>query len=521
MGSEVFQREATGLVKSIGPWNAFWLNAISSAAGGIVSSVYIFQLGPVVFPGGDYSIAFTIDVLGIIAIVSMYAFLTAMMPRSGGDYVFVSRTLNPIVGFFSNLNFTYWVLSFWGFTAFLAATYFSRLMGDFGESALASWSVTPTGLFVLGSIFSILTVLLLITGMKNYFRLQNFVLIYTLVAFVAVLVILGLGASNFHQSFNTWATTNHAVNGSDPYQSVISAASSAGFTVPGFTWAATLGLVPILWSISNLQMSSSYLGGEIRNAQSFKRHVTTMAGAAVIGTLQLALIAYFLVRTVGYQFLSSLVYSSSSFPSVANTYDFFVRILTPYMVYIDIGFFIMSFLLISINALIVQRSIFAWSFDRLVPTALARVSDRFHTPVINIVVSLLLAEILVFLFAFTSATALYAASTFGLIVTFTITAIAVGSYPYRHKAAFEASAVKYRVVGIPLMTISAILSILFMAFMSYYFVSLPVLSGFSLITLETLIVLLIVSAGLFYGSKAFQKSKGIDISLEFKEIPPE
>jgi amino acid transporter len=302
---------------------------------------------------------------------------------------------------------------------------------------------------------------------------------------------------------------------------VINTAATQGFSNPGFTWAATLGLVPILWSIANLQMTSSYLGGEIRNAQSFRRHFITMAGAAVVGTIQLALIAYLLIRTAGYNFLSSLVFSSSSFPSMASTYDFFVRILTPYMVFIDIGFFLMSFLLLSVNALIVQRSMFAWSFDRLVPTKLAAVSDRFHTPVICIAVSLLLAEVLIYLFAFTSATALYAASTFGLIITFTITAIAVGTYPYRHKTQFEASPVKYRVAGIPLMTVAAVLSLVFMAFMGYYFVSMPVLGGFSLITLYTVVILFVVSIAIFYGAKAYQRGKGIDISLEFKEIPPE
>ena len=56
----------------------------------------------------------------------LYATFTAVMPRAGGDYVFVSRTLHPWAGFAANFNITAWYL--------LVIAYFGYLLAPFGLS---------------------------------------------------------------------------------------------------------------------------------------------------------------------------------------------------------------------------------------------------------------------------------------------------------------------------------------------------------------------------------------------------
>jgi len=518
---KVFTREATGLIKEISTLDAFWMNLYANSP--LLAAVFVFSLAPALFPGGDLVTATAIATLGTIALGTVYSLATATMPRSGGDYVFVSRTFYPVIGFFSNFNLTYWIFAFWGFNTFLAATFIGRIANDVGQASLSSWLGTPSGLFVAGSIVSWLGGLLMVGRLRYYLALQRVLSVYALIIAVAVIVVLTSGAGNFHQAFNQWAISHQAVTGPDPYQTVIQTAQSQGFVNPGFTWSATLGVVPVMWGGLLTAWWSSWVSGEMKNARSVKNQIYSIVGSAVVCGLILAAIAYALVSTVGYDFFGSLAYSVSSFPALTASYDFYVRVLMPgpSVLFIDLGFLLMAFILIPMDVLFTTRSMFAWSFDRIVPAKLCAVSERFFTPVISIVVSLVVAEFLIYLFAFTNAVGLYAATTFGVMITYFITTIAVIAFPYVRKKMYGASPAKYEVGGIPLMTISGVISVLFMIFLSYYYITVPGLAGFSTITLETLIVLFVVSIAIFFAAQAYHKSKGLDPQLAFKEIPPD
>ena len=51
----------------------------------------------------------------------VYSEFAAAMPRSGGDYVFVSRALHPFVGWLMSFSQGAWLIFFWvGFNAWFA-----------------------------------------------------------------------------------------------------------------------------------------------------------------------------------------------------------------------------------------------------------------------------------------------------------------------------------------------------------------------------------------------------------------
>ncbi len=517
---KVFVREATGLVKDISTLDAFWMNLYANNP--MLAGIFMFTLAPALFPGGDLVVATIIATLGTIVVGVVYSLATATMPRSGGDYVFVSRTFYPVVGFFSNFNLNYWVFAFWGFNTFLAATFIGRIANDVGQSGLSSWLGTPVGLFVAGSIVSILGGLLMVGRLRYYLTLQRIVAVYALIVAAAVIVTLASGAGHFHEIFNQWAIANQAVTGADPYQTVIETAKSQGFVNPGFNWPATIGVVVIMWGGMLTAWWSTWVSGEMKNAQSLRNQMLSIVGSAVTCGVMIALIASALVNTVGYDFFGSLAYSVSSFPALTASYDFYVRLLAPsYVILIDLGFLLSCFLLIPMDILFTTRSMFAWSFDRVLPSTISKVSDRFHTPVISIVISLIVAEFLIYLFAFTNAVGLYAATTFGVMVTYFITTVAVTVFPYIRKQVYDTSPAKYSIGGVPLMTAAGIVSMLFMIYLTYYYIAVPGLAGFSLVTLETIVTLFVVACVIFLIARSYHKAKGLELDLAFKEIPPE
>lgn len=404
------------------------------------------------------------------------------------------------------------------------ATYISRLAGDFGLADTSAWAATSAGTFTISTIMVVVSCLLALVGMRRYFQFQTAYVIYATIALVVACIVLWVSAPTFHQTFNQWAIANHVVSGPDPYQTVINEAAKNGYSNPGFSWSATLGLVSVYFFIASWTWMSTVVAGEMKSAQMFKNQVIALVGSSLLGVIEIGLLVGVLLYAVGYDFLTSVVFSASTFPSIASTWDFFMRIVAPVwsMMLIDSAMMLMFFIFGPIAIYVCTRYMFAWSFDRVVPTKLAEVSDRFHVPILSIIICSLLTELLVYLLLFTGAVGLFSATGMGWLVSTFIVAVAVAIFPYRRKHIFEASPVKYRIAGIPAMTIAGLISALIMVGLGYYFATVPAIGGWAPVTAYVLLAELVSACLIFYLSKVYHQRKyGIDIGLAFQEIPPE
>ena len=110
-----FTRQATGLVREVSWVDAAIYNLIWSSVP--LSIAFILAFGPAFYVGGDLAIATVIAFVLALPCAVLYAVLSAAVPRSGGDYTWVSRTLHPSLGFASNVGFSFWATFFIGIYA--------------------------------------------------------------------------------------------------------------------------------------------------------------------------------------------------------------------------------------------------------------------------------------------------------------------------------------------------------------------------------------------------------------------
>src|SRR6266704_3500879 len=102
-GGGFYTRRASGLVRQISLRDVILLNIcyISFPLG----FLYITQIGGL-FAGVNLGLAFLLA--GVIALPHLfpYGYFAGAMPRSGGDYLSISRAINPFWGFLVNSTFT-------------------------------------------------------------------------------------------------------------------------------------------------------------------------------------------------------------------------------------------------------------------------------------------------------------------------------------------------------------------------------------------------------------------------------
>ena len=120
---QLFVRNATGLVREVSMWDALIMNTLGMNVA--LGAVFLLLQAPGNFPGGNMLLAIIIGTLVMaFTLLWVYSEFAAAMPRSGGDYVFVSRALHPFVGWLLSWSQGLWLIFFWiGFNAWFALTF--------------------------------------------------------------------------------------------------------------------------------------------------------------------------------------------------------------------------------------------------------------------------------------------------------------------------------------------------------------------------------------------------------------
>ena len=112
--------------------------------------------------------------------------------------------------------------------------------------------------------------------------------------------------------------------------------------------------------------------------------------------------------------------------------------------------------------------------------------------------------------------------TFACGYVFVATALAGALLPFRAKAAYQASpGAKYTIGGLPLVTVIGLLGSAAGVVFLYMFITNAQLGLTTQLANTVVGGVLLFSAAWYLIAKQVRKSRGIDVSFAFKEIPPE
>jgi basic amino acid/polyamine antiporter, APA family len=529
----MFVRNATGLVREVKPWQAMAINYITGAAPFVIGIALFGALSG--FPGGNFLLAAVLTIPLALSVVYAFGFMTAAIPRSGGDYVIVSRTLHPALGTISasciSLS-SFLSIAFEGIAfvtlGVVPALIVVGLVG--GHARLVSWGHTVANShnwqFAIGCVGIVIAGIAVGAGWTWAKRFMFTLLGFSMVGLtIASLIALIAGKGSFIHHFNTFARPY--THNPDTYHATIAAAQKNGVNVhPAFSFVKTIPVIAVIAGISIYAYWSTFFAGELRQGNSMKT-ANRMGAASVLILLSVVVFVAIFFYSFGKPFLTAA--NGGGLPAELGTSAayFFLSAAyvnnTAFAIFMVLTFVLFWPVIIAETMLQPPRTMFAWSFDGIMPKTVAKVTRR-GVPLIATVITIAGA-----IAAY--AWAVYIAKNFFQVIVYAtlaqlITHVLIGvsaiSFPYRRRPLYQASVSNKEIAGVPLVVlagIGAILTSIFLywAFFHYAFFGLQAKQNI------TYWVGGAVLFGLLWyiGARLVRRQEGIDIDRVYAEIPPE
>ena len=539
--STLFLRKATGLVRAWSLFDAFVYAFFSINL--VTLGFYI--ISQMWFLEGALIPTLVLSAVIILAEVVVYASLIAVMPRAGGDYVWQSRILGGGIGFMLAVTGWFFILWLWTplYADMLRHIFFVPLLAVLGFRDAALWFAWQPSAWFLVCVLTVSYVALIIAlGMKTYARIQKFCFWTGNAGLLVICLFLLFGSNAGFQAGLEANATNLLGAAPGVYQATISAGEAAGGVQPlaGSSLGAIFLALPYIVFFNLWPNWGATLYGEVKGADDFKRNFLGMALGLLV-TTGLAIVLYLLMsRTLTWEFYrgANAAYWNYRWGFTKTAPPFpvwpYPALLVAFMTTNPLLQFV---LLLAMSMwffgwagtmfLSSTRVIFAAAFDRLLPEFVARVDPRTRTPIwalmLMVVPALFISALYCYdIFGFQSLTLV---STLVIAVTFLGSTFAAIVLPYTKPDLYNASPIaKYKVAGIPLITVAGVIFGAFVVFLLYQWLIDPnELYGISYRNSASIIFMLVLyglALALYLGARIYRRTRdGIDLGMVYREIP--
>ena len=529
---KLYARKSSGLVRTIGIFGAmvFGVHCISLSSSGLIPFSWVAG----VWPGSSIIGVLTVAMFFCLFHAYTYSVIGATMPRSAADYTLASRTLSAPLAFAASWTLVIFSAMVAGsLIAWIPKTAFPVLfrtmgivLGNQGFINFATWSSTPVGIAVIGTLCTIITFVLMILPTRTILRILEVGFFLGLLAWVILYFQLGSAAKGaFPAAWDKFM-------GAGSYAARIQLAKDNGMvTNPNVAMMTLAGLIMGFWVFYGYYIPT-FFAGEVKQAEK-----TLLAGswASLLVTWAIFVVAAILLqRLVPLEWIAAESYLSNAGVSTANPMPwitFYAAILKPNIILLWIVAFAWFYTLINLAQtyfFYCSRIIFAWSFDRLIPEKVCYIHPKLHSPIIAILIITLIA----FVGVLDASGLLWPGSVMGAQLNFVFFAactmlvpvLAVTLMPFTKTELFEnASAFVKRKFGkVPVITIVGGITMAYLLWMIIASFLFPAVGGrIGVSTLGTLAAFIISGIIVFYVARWYRlKKEGIDINWTFKSIPP-
>jgi amino acid transporter len=524
----LFARKATGLVKGWSVRDAFIYSAFSINL--ITLGLFIFSYA-VFVPNGSLMWAIILSGAYLVFQAITYASLIAAMPRAGGDYVWISRTLGGGIGFVLAACGWWFILWHWVpiYANILNVEVFVPLCAIVGWDGAVSFFSEAKGLFWASIITAFLASGFIALGIRAYARIQKFCFYGGLVGLAFMLILLLVNSkADFISALNSQSGEVLGTSG-DVYKGTLAQDPGTSSSIGDFgAFKGTFLLIPFLLFFNLWSNWGATLYGEVRGASDFRKNIYAMGGALIATTIAAVIMLLLFAKTFGWDFYNA---SNNGYWSGEGPLGIFPYpgLLAAFLMDGALWQFILVGLLslwffgwVGTVFLSSTRVVFAAAFDRVLPEAAAKVT-RSGVPIVAIMLMLIPSIPISYFYAYNSDFFSWTlAATQVIAITFAGSAIAAMIFPWRRPDVYNASPIaRYKVAGLPLITVAAFGFLVILGFALYEWFSNDLYAVNGRDTLLYMGSLYVLAIAIYGGSRIYRRSQGIDMRMVHSEIPVE
>lgn len=531
-----FSRKATGLVREMSVRDAAIFNVLPAVPGAVIA--YFLLWGLSAFPGADLILDMIIVGVFSTLLALAFGFLSVAMPRSGADYILNSRTLHPALGLAGSvtlmisglLSIGYW--SLWTIQGGVGPTLIQIGASLNNNSTLQSWGSTlsasnaPT--FILALALVLATTWALLSGLRLVMRIQLWLFVIAMGGFILTIILLLFTSHDaFVSGFNAWA--KQYTNQADSYNYFLQQAAKNGYTFNGqHDWKMTLFATGVVMSTGIWAWFSVNLAGEVKQANTLK-HVSAILIGQAITYVSLIVMTILLYNIISETFLGALNNLNGTSVYTLPAPPYYVMLVsliwnTPILaVILGVTFLAWFPLVVYIQWIQPIRAMFAYAFDGVFPMWIARVSDRFHTP-INATILTTLIGIGCLVWATFLSKSFFALLALAAIVGFPamlLVGISALIFPWRRPELFRTSAAGVKWLGVPLVSVVGVGAMITAIWGFYDYLTQPGLlgnpQGAAIVTFGTFALAFIY----YFVARGVRMRQGVNLDLNFAVVPPE